>query len=66
LTYALRNELTVKTTNIICEPPALATLTISVIAFGALYGMSVYYNITGQLNYRKRNMHKNINCMHST
>jgi hypothetical protein len=36
LTYALRSKLTDKTTNIICAPPALAALTISVIAFRAL------------------------------
>jgi hypothetical protein len=36
LSYALRSELTVKTTNIVCVPPVLATLTISVIAFRAL------------------------------
>jgi hypothetical protein len=36
MTYALRSKLTVKTTNIICAPPALATLTISFIAFRAL------------------------------
>jgi hypothetical protein len=40
MTYALRTKLTVKTTNIICAPPALATLTISLIAFRALFRLA--------------------------
>jgi hypothetical protein len=35
--FAHGTKLTVKTTNIICAPPALATSTITVIAFRALY-----------------------------
>jgi hypothetical protein len=35
--YAFKTNLTVEAVNIICAPPALATLTTSVIAFRALY-----------------------------
>jgi hypothetical protein len=40
MTYALRSKLTVKTTNIICKPPALVTFTISFIAFRALFPLA--------------------------